>query len=248
MSEKLQVSVHGGGTLGDAIAYHVKQQHRLVGANEAEIAWICEDTPILADHQPDVLAIERLVCAVAADVQPGTIMLISSQVPIGTTRRLSQAVRSDLRWAHSPENVRAKTAVTDFARQSRIVVGMDRPDDSAHDLLERLLYPFTGQIVWMRPEDAECVKHALNCYLAMCIDFGNEMADFCAAHGADGTTVMEALRLDPRIAYAAPIRPGGPYATGHLEREVYNVTTLARAKGLDLPLMNALKPSNDRSR
>ena len=121
----------------------------------------------------------------------------------------------------SPENIRVKTAAEDFLNQTRIVIGSRR----RHQSLVELLSPFCEKLLWMSPESAEMVKHALNGYLAMCIRFGNEIGALCDTVGANPQDVVDALRSERRVANTAPLLPGDP-PSQHLLRDVHTLAAL----------------------
>src|SRR6185436_6817205 len=111
-----------------------------------------------------------------------------------------------------------------FEKAERVVVGIR--SDAKRALLEQLFRPFTPQILFMRTESAEMVKHALNSFLALSITFINEVARLCEKVQADAREVAAGLKSDPRIGPKAYLNPGGPFAGGTLARDVVNLIKL----------------------
>ncbi len=212
---------------------------------DADVLWVAYDTPVNeADESDSAFVLDRLN-AVLPNLAPGTLVLISSQLPVGTTAILQDRY-PQFRFAYSPENLRLGRAIEAFEKAERVVVGI--PDDSKKDTLERVFDPFTDRIVFMRTESAEMVKHALNSFLAASITFINEIARVCEHVGADSSEVTAGLKSEPRIGPRAYLGAGGPFAGGTLARDVVTLTQLGEKLGIPLTLIPAIKQSNDEHR
>ncbi len=209
---------------------------------DAEVLWVCYDTPVDADDVADVGFVVQRIELAAAALRPGSLVLISSQLPVGTCAQLEKRFPR-LRFACSPENLRLGKAIDAFEKPARIVVGLR--DAAARADLERLLAPLGAPLLFMRTESAEMVKHALNSFLALSIAFINEIAAVCERTGADAQEVSAGLKSEPRIGPRAYLGAGGPFAGGTLARDIVAVSSLAHAAGLDLTLIPAIKTSND---
>lgn len=210
---------------------------------DADILWLCDDTPIGPDNVPDVpFVVGRAVEAIGRAATSATVVL-SSQVPIGTTRMLESYCTS---VAYVPENIRVKTAVEDFLQQSRIVIGMRRSNETfTHELrLKRLLDPFTDCLIWTTPETAEMAKHALNAYLGLSIAFINEIARIGIAHGVVMADVERALLTERRISPAAPLKSGPAFGGGHLARDIHVLSEMASRSGVRAPIIEHILGSN----
>jgi len=112
-------------------------------------------------------------------------------------------------------------------------------------LLEKLFAPFTPQVLFMRTESAEMVKHALNSFLALSIAYINEIARLCELTGADAKEVSAGLKSEVRIGPKAYLSPGGAFAGGTLARDVVALTKLAGATGQKISVIPAIQQSND---
>ena len=121
-------------------------------------------------------------------------------------------------------------------------------DDTKKALLEELFTPFTQEILWMRTESAEMVKHGLNSFLALSVTFINEVARLCEQVGADAKEVATGLKSDPRIGSRAYLGPGGAFAGGTLARDVVTLIKLASERGEPVAVIPAIKKSNDSHR
>jgi UDPglucose 6-dehydrogenase len=211
-----------------------------VACREADLLWVCYDTPIddhdVADLAPVIDGIRRCV----PHLRPGTLILISSQLPAGTCRALEARFPSH-RFAYSPENLRLGKALSVFSHADRIILGA-RTEADANEL-KLLLAHFTQNLI--RPESAEMIKHAINSFLASSIAFMNEISRVCEQVGADAKEVELGLKSEPRIGPGAYLSPGGPFAGGTLARDVVALTKIGQEKGKPLVLVPAIKLSND---
>jgi UDPglucose 6-dehydrogenase len=206
----------------------------------ADLLWVCYDTPVddhdVADITSVIDGIERCV----PHLRPGTLILISSQVPAGTCRAL-EARFPGCRFAYSPENLRLGKALSIFTDADRIILGVRTEADAKE--LEPVLAHFTQNLIVVRTESAEMIKHAINSFLAGSIAFMNEIARVCEHVGADAKEVERGLKSEPRIGPGAYLSPGGPFAGGTLARDVVALTQIAQ--DVPLVLVPAIKLSND---
>jgi UDPglucose 6-dehydrogenase len=208
----------------------------------ADVLWVCMDTPVDDNDESDVDSTLAFLRRALVHLSNGSLVLISSQLPVGTCAKMETEF-PQLHFACSPENLRLGKAIDAFEKADRVVVGVR--DDAQKALLEKLFAPFTPQILFMRTESAEMVKHALNSFLALSITFINEIARLCEHVGADAKEVAAGLKSEPRIGPGAYLGPGGPFAGGTLARDVVTLTKLAAATGENISVIPAIKKSND---
>jgi UDPglucose 6-dehydrogenase len=208
----------------------------------AGVLWLCYDTPVNENDESDVEFVLGNLRRALAHLPKGALVLISAQLPVGTCAKLEKEF-SQFHFACSPENLRLGKALDSFEKAGRVIVGIR--DDTKKPLLEKLFAPFTPQILFMRTESAEMVKHALNSFLALSITFINEVARLCEHTGADAKEVSAGLKSEPRIGPKAYLGPGGPFAGGTLARDVVMLTKIADAKGEKIFVIPAIKQSND---
>jgi UDPglucose 6-dehydrogenase len=213
-----------------------------IACAQAEVLWLCYDTPVNEDDESDVESVLANLRRALPFLPEGALVLISAQLPAGTCAKLEQEFpRFD--FAYSPENLRLGRAIDAFEKAERAVVGTR--DDAKKPVLEQLFAPFTPQILFMRTESAEMVKHALNAFLALSITFINEVARLGEHVGADAKEVSAGLKSEPRIGSRAYLGAGGPFAGGTLARDVVTLTKLAEASGEKISVIPAIKQSND---
>lgn len=216
-----------------------------VGAavREAEVIWVTFDTPVDDDDRADVASVRGQLEAIASCVQPGTLVLISSQVPVGFTGDLERDwAGKGLRFACAPENLRLGKALDCFRAPERVVVGCRDSDSKA--MLEELFRPFCANVVWMSVESAEMTKHALNAFLAVSVTFINELARVCEAVGADAKEVERGLKSEGRIGPKAYLSPGAAFAGGTLARDIRFLVDLGKRHQTGTPLFCGVWASN----
>jgi UDPglucose 6-dehydrogenase len=209
------------------------------------VLWVCHDTPVNERDESDVEFVLEQLRRALAHLRAGSLVLLSAQLPVGTCARL-EAEFPRFPFACSPENLRLGRALEAFEKADRVIVGLR--DDTPKALPEQLFKPFTPQVLFMRTESAEMVKHALNSFLAVSVTFINEIARLCEHTGADAREVSAGLKSDGRIGPKAYLGPGGAFAGGTLARDVVTLTRLAREQHEDLSLLPAIQASNDRHR
>jgi UDPglucose 6-dehydrogenase len=210
---------------------------------DAEVLWVTFDTPVDEDDRADVGWVRVQLDAVAGALAPGTLTLISSQVPAGFSRALARdwAVRG-VTVGCSPENLRLGRAIEVFREPDRVVVGL--AEDADRSRVQALLAPFTERIVWMSLESAEMTKHALNAFLATSVTFANELARLCELTGADAREVEAGLKSEVRIGPRAYLAPGAPFAGGTLARDVRFLQGFGDAGAVETPLLDGVLASN----
>ena len=194
---------------------------------EADVLWVCYDTPVDDNDVPDVEFVLARIERCLSHLSAGGIVLISSQLPAGTCRRLQEKhAAKAISFACSPENLRLGKALGIFRDPDRVVAGVSGGRE--RKILAELFAPFAcDRILWMSPESAEMTKHAINAFLALSVTFANEIARLCEAVGANAHEVEQGLRSESRIGPKAYLRPGSAFAGGTLARDVVTLTGLA---------------------
>lgn len=220
----------------------------IADAADTEVLWVTFDTPVDDDDRADVEFVLNQIKSALPMLADGAVVLVSSQMPVGSIRKLEAYVGETLpgkrlSFACSPENLRLGKALDVFLKPDRIVVGA-RTVDTRYKL-EQLLLPVTDKIEWMSVESAEMTKHAINAFLATSVTFANEIASICELVGADAKEVERGLKTEMRIGPKAYLSPGGPFAGGTLARDIEFLGVASRAKLLVTPLLSSVRTSND---
>ncbi len=219
-----------------------------IALSESEIIWVAYDTPVDDEDRADVDFVVDRTVQLFQYLAKGSLVLISSQLPVGTTHRLEQECakslpNAEITFGYSPENLRLGKAIAAFTKPDRVVVGLRNPNDGAR--VAAMLAPFTNKIEWMSVESAEMAKHALNAFLAVSVTFINEIASICERVDADAKEVERALKTDTRIGPRAYLSPGSAFAGGTLARDVRFLTQLGISLNQPAHLMSAIQESNE---
>jgi UDPglucose 6-dehydrogenase len=238
--------------LAEMLGTGVSQQHLTFTAaprdlESSDALWICYDTPVNDDDVADVDFVRTRIQRLLAHLRDGAMVLISSQLPVGTTASIAalqhkMAKAKQFAFAYVPENLRLGRAVEVFTRPDRIVAGVGGQSDRLR--IAPLLGTITDRIEWMSLESAEMTKHALNAFLATSVGFINEIACLCEQVGADALEVERGLKSDIRIGKAAYLHPGAAFAGGTLARDVKFLVDLSRQENVQAAVLTGVEQSN----
>jgi UDPglucose 6-dehydrogenase len=240
--------------LDEIIQNEIKQGHlRFVQSSRealayAEVLWVTFDTPVDEDDKADVEFVLGKIKSVLPELNDGTVVLISSQIPVGSIKKLEHFVKDNYNkkqicFAYSPENLRLGKSIDVFLNPDRIVIGTR--NDETKEKLKKLFSRITNKIEWMSVESAEMTKHAINAFLATSVTFANELAAICELYGADAKEVERALKTESRIGPRAYLSPGGAFAGGTLARDIDFLDKAAQEKALAVPLLQSVRVSNN---
>lgn len=214
---------------------------------KTNIIWVAFDTPVDEADRADVDHVIGQVRKLFVHMESEMIVLISSQLPVGSTRQLQedffkQYPDKKVIFAYSPENLRLGKAIESFTKPERIVVGLRNHEGK--EKLEAIFNHFCDNIEWMSVESAEMTKHGLNAFLATSVTFINELAVLCEKVGADAREVERGLKSDPRIGIRSYLKAGSAFAGGTLARDVVFLDTIGRSLSISTPLITAVNKSN----
>ena len=173
---------------------------------DAEAVFIAVGTPSRrGDGHADLSYVFAAAEELAAHLTGYTVVVTKSTVPVGTSRKVKEIVartRPDAEFdvCSNPEFLREGSAIEDFRRPDRVVVGCDgeRAREAMREVY-RPLYLHETPILFTSPESSELIKYAANAFLATKITFINEMADLCEKLGGDVQDVARGIGLDGRI-------------------------------------------------
>ena len=226
----------------------------------ARIVFLAVGTPRQArTGQADLGALEAAVRQVSGVLVPGRLSLIvtKSTVPVGTARRVEAIVLDerpdlvpgqDFDIASNPEFLREGSAIEDFLRPDRVVLGIQT--DLAWEMLSELYGTLSlGDVPFLRTdrETAELIKYATNGFLAAKITFINEMADLCEQVGANVADVARGLGMDGRIGPKF-LHPGPGYGGSCLPKDTSALAAAGREHGAPLRIVEAVVKANEERR
>ncbi len=204
-------------------------------AESCEFAYLCVPTPQGVDGSADLSYIEAAAHEIAPVLAPGSIVVNKSTVPVGSTRRVEQALgRSDVFVVSNPEFLREGSAVNDFLHPDRVVIGSD--DQGAAIRVASLYSGVPAPLMVTDPASAETIKYASNAFLATKLSFVNAVAALCEAVGADAGDVVLGMGYDKRIGHEF-LRPGPGWGGSCFPKDVQALLYIAREAGYDFDLL-----------
>ena len=181
---------------------------------DADVVFIAVGTPTRrGDGHADLSYVFDAAEEIAEYISGYTVIVTKSTVPVGTGKKIFKIIRqkrSDLKFdvASNPEFLREGSAINDFMRPDRVVVGV--MGEEAKNVLEKVYSPLNlieTPIQFTDLETAELIKYAANAFLAVKISYINQIADLCEKVGADVHDVAKGMGLDKRIG-AKFLHPG----------------------------------------
>jgi UDPglucose 6-dehydrogenase len=217
----------------------------------ADVVFIAVGTPSRrGDGHADLSYVYAAAEEIARAIDGYTVVVTKSTVPVGTGREVSRIIAktrpdADFDVASNPEFLREGSAIGDFMRPDRVVIGAD--SDRAREVLGRLYRPLNlleTPIVYTSRETAELIKYATNAFLATKITFINQMADLCEAVGADVTDVARGMGLDGRIGRKF-LHPGPGYGGSCFPKDTLALVKTARDAGAPVSIVETVVVSND---
>jgi UDPglucose 6-dehydrogenase len=215
----------------------------------AEVVYLAVGTPQGDDGSADMTALWSVVDSIAPHLRSEAIVVTKSTVPVGTCtkifKRLKERTGRDCDVASNPEFLKEGSAIEDFMKPDRVVVGVQRED--VGDTLRELYKPFMRTekpFLVMSPESAELTKYVANALLSTKISFINEMANLCERMGADINDVRRGIGHDSRIGFAF-LFPGVGYGGSCFPKDVRALVRMAEDHGIHPQMMQAVDSVNE---
>jgi len=216
---------------------------------EAQLIFIAVGTPQSQDGSANLANIWSLGDALAQVLDEPKIVVLKSTVPVGTNHalagRLAARARHPVEVASNPEFLKEGSALDDFMKPDRVVVGVRNP--KVAERLRELYLPFLRTerpFLVMSPESAEMTKYASNAMLATKVSFINEMANLCESLGADINDVRKGMGHDRRIGFDF-LFPGAGFGGSCFPKDVRAIIAAARTVKAPLHLMEAVDRVNE---
>jgi UDPglucose 6-dehydrogenase len=212
----------------------------------ADFLFICVGTPPTYSGDADLSAVWTVIDELQSVGPAKAVVVMKSTVPVGTGEKVRAALDArgleGVGYASNPEFTAEGTAVRDFMRPDRIVVGSFEEADG--DAVAGLHAGIDAQVVRMDVPSAEMVKLASNAFLMTRISFINEIANVCEATGADVVKVAQAVGLDRRLGPHF-LRAGIGYGGSCFPKDSLALKQLAANSGYHFQLLNAVIEVNE---
>jgi len=226
----------------------------LKGAIEASLAiFIAVGTPPRPDGSPDLTFVRQVAEAIAEHMNGYKVVITKSTVPTGTGKMIEEILRRkdgrhEFSVVSNPEFLREGSAISDFLRPDRIVIGASDP--RAIEVMKEIyspLYLIDTPFVLTDVASAELIKYASNGFLAVKISFINEIARLCEKMGADVHDVARGMGLDRRIGPKF-LHPGPGFGGSCFPKDTAAAADLARQNGDCLEIIEATIRANARTK
>ena len=217
----------------------------------AEAVFIAVGTPSRGnDGHADLSYVFGAAEEVAKSLRNYAVIVTKSTVPVGTGREIANIVRkarpdADFDMASNPEFLREGSAINDFMRPDRVVIGVE--SDRAREILRRIYRPLfliETPILFTAIETSELIKYAANAFLATKITFINEVADLCEKVGANVHDVARGMGLDGRIGRKF-LHAGPGYGGSCFPKDTLALARTAREAGSPLRIVETVQDVND---
>ncbi len=220
--------------------------------HHAQVIFIAVGTPPQEDGSPDLSAIWAVGEQIADHLNESKVVVIKSTVSVGTGDRLEALINKRAKHrvsvVNNPEFLKEGTAVDDFLRPDRVVIGAS--DLEAANLIRELHEPFVRNqrpIYVMPRKAAEMTKYAANAYLSTRISFINQIACICDKLGIDVNDVRKGIGSDARIGFHF-LYPGPGYGGSCFPKDVQALVHVAKEAEVESDLLESVHNVNVRQR
>lgn len=224
------------------------------GLDHSDICFIAVGTPMGEDGSADLQYVETVAHQIGETITHDMIVVDKSTVPVGTADKVKEIINSELAKrdenykitvVSNPEFLKEGSAVIDFMKPERVIVGTD--DQDTIEYMKDLYEPFTKnheRMIVMDIHSAEMTKYASNSMLANRISFMNEIANICDKIGADVDQVRKGMGSDSRIGHSF-LYPGCGYGGSCFPKDVTALIKTATDNGYDAKLLKSVEEVNN---
>lgn len=221
------------------------------GVRNALVIFIAVGTPPDKEGRADLRYVEEVARSIGQTMNRYKVVVTKSTVPVGTGRLVEQIIRENLNEpcafdvVSNPEFLREGSAIEDFMRPNRVVIGAE--SEQAVAILQDLynpLYLIETPFVITDIGTAEMIKYASNAFLATKISFINEMANICEKVGADVHKVAKGMGLDRRIG-SKFLHPGPGFGGSCFPKDTQAISQIAKEHGYEFKIVDAVIKVND---
>jgi UDPglucose 6-dehydrogenase len=225
---------------GDRLSFVVESGPAV---EDAEFVFLCVPTPPGPEGSADMSHIEAAAQEISPHLQPGSVVVTKSTVPVGSTRVVERALgRDDVFVVSNPEFLREGSAVHDFLNPDRVVIGSD--DHAAAIRVASLFDRLRAPLIVTDPASAETIKYASNAFLATKVSFMNAVANLCEAVGADVREVELGMGYDRRIGFEF-LKPGPGWGGPCLPKDTKALIEIGQRAEYDFSLLRGVIAVNE---
>ena len=221
------------------------------GVAKTTVIFIAVGTPQKATGEADLAYVENVARSIAQYMPAYRLVVEKSTVPVQTGKWVHHTIKTYLKKkvpfdvASNPEFLREGTAIQDFMKPDRIVLGVE--SQRAEELLRELYKPLGVPLVITDINSAELIKHASNSFLSMKISFINAVAQVCERAGADVQQVADGMGLDPRISRSF-LNAGSGFGGFCFPKDLEAFIKISEQLGYDFELLKAVRNINEQQK
>jgi len=215
--------------------------------NNHNIIWICYDSKINEKDISEEKKLYNQIKKILKFIKNKTTILISSQLPLGTIKKLEKydklILKKKLAFIYIPENLRLGKSIKLFLKPERIVIGL-RDKKIYKNKIKILLNQIKCEKYLVSPETAEISKHVINSFLACSISFINEISQIAKIYGVNFNDLQNCIKSDRRLGKYSYLNPGLPFSGGTLARDLNFLNNLSNKYKTNNVLIRSIYKSN----
>lgn len=218
------------------------------GVLKSDIVFICVGTPSRKNGEADLLALEQVCKEIAKCIKSYKIVVEKSTVPVETGEWVKKTInafkspKAKFDVASNPEFLREGSAIEDFMKPDRVVIGVE--SEKAKRALLELYKPLGAPVVVTDIKSAELIKHASNSFLATKISFINAISRICEKAGADVDEVAKGIGLDRRIGPGF-LKAGAGFGGSCFPKDLSAFINIAEKLGYNFSLLREVQKINE---
>lgn len=214
---------------------------------ETEIVFIAVGTPSRDDGSVNLDYVKSAAEMIAKSMNGYKVIVDKSTVPVGTgeivKKIIAESYQGEFDVVSNPEFLKEGTAIEDFSKPDRIVLGTD--SQRAENIMKEMYSNLATETLVTSIKTAEMIKYASNALLATEISFINSVANICEKVGADVVDVARGMRLDQRIGMKAFLAAGIGYGGSCFPKDVKGLIQAGREVGVDMSILESVEKVNE---
>jgi len=208
-----------------------------------KVVFLCVPTPQQTDGTTDISILDSAVSSIAQFLPENSVLVNKSTVPVGSAQEVFEKLdRPDMAVVSNPEFLREGTAVDDFLKPERIIIGSEKPD--AAQIVAELYEKVEAPLLITDPISAETIKYSANAFLVTKLSFINSIAAVCEVVGADITDVIKGIGYDSRIGEKY-MNPGPGWGGSCFPKDTKSLIHMAGQAGYDFRFLDTAVAVNE---
>ena len=215
------------------------------------LVWVTYDSKIDNHDKSDFKYIFLKIKKILKFVKKNTTILISSQLKIGSIKKIEnfekKFVRKNISFVYIPENLRLGSSINLFLKPDRIVIGLRNNKNFKINklIVNKLFHKFNCSKIIVSPETAEMTKHVINSFLACSVSFINEISQISRNYNISFDDLENCVKSDKRIGKFAYLRPGNAFSGGTLARDLNFLIREGEKYNTNYQLIKSINKSNN---